>query len=87
MNKIKKIYSILYKEFGPQKWWPTTLEGELHPTYHGKKINESQRFEIIVGSILTQNTSWKNVEKAIISLNKAKALSIENAQKNMITKL
>lgn len=25
-------------------------------------------FEVIIGAILTQNTSWKNVEKAIISL-------------------
>ena len=29
-------------------------------------------FEIIVGAILTQNTSWTNVEKAINSLKKAK---------------
>lgn len=30
-------------------------------------------FEVIVGAILTQNTSWKNVEKAISNL-KAKSL-------------
>ncbi len=33
------------------------------------------RFEIIVGAILTQNTNWKNVEKAIQNLKQAKALS------------
>ena len=33
------------------------------------------RFEVIVGAILTQNTSWKNVEKAIKNLRKEKALS------------
>jgi len=36
------------------------------------------RFEVIVGAILTQNTNWQNVEKAIINLKRAKAL---NAQK------
>ena len=36
------------------------------------------RFEIVVGAILTQNTNWQNVEKAIKNLKKAKAL---NAQK------
>jgi len=77
MDKIQLVYNLLHKRFGPQKWWPTTLEGELHPTYHGKKINEKQRFEIIAGAICTQNTSWKNVEKAIFNLNKAKVLSIE----------
>jgi len=33
------------------------------------------RFEIIVGAILTQNTSWKNVERAMVNLRKAKLLS------------
>ena len=33
------------------------------------------RFEMIVGAILTQNTSWKNVEKALINLKKAGALT------------
>src|SRR5262249_31182639 len=33
------------------------------------------RFEIIVGAILTQNTSWKNVEIAIANLRRAKLLS------------
>ncbi|HET6930062.1 MAG TPA: hypothetical protein VFI45_07055 [Candidatus Acidoferrum sp.] len=33
------------------------------------------RFEVIVGAILTQNTSWKNVERAIANLRSAKLLS------------
>jgi endonuclease-3 related protein len=33
------------------------------------------RFEIIVGAILTQNTSWANVERAIRNLRAAKLLS------------
>jgi len=32
-------------------------------------------FEVMIGAILTQNTSWRNVEKAIINLKSAKALS------------
>ena len=32
-------------------------------------------FEVIVGAILTQNTAWTNVEKAIHNLKKAGALS------------
>lgn len=32
-------------------------------------------FEIMVGAVLTQNTAWTNVEKAIANLKKAKALS------------
>jgi len=34
-------------------------------------------FEICAGALLTQNTSWKNVEKAIAALNRARLLSPE----------
>ncbi len=34
-------------------------------------------FEIIVGAILTQNTNWKNVEKAISNLKRRRALDFE----------
>lgn len=33
--------------------------------------------EICVGAILTQNTSWKNVEKALCALHKARTLSLK----------
>lgn len=35
------------------------------------------RFEIMVGAVLTQNTAWTNVEKAITNLKLAEALSPE----------
>ncbi len=35
------------------------------------------RDEIVIGAILTQQTSWKNVEKAISNLKKAKKLSLK----------
>ena len=38
-------------------------------------------FEVIVGAILTQNTSWTNVERAIASLRAAKRLSLEGIRK------
>lgn len=36
----------------------------------------SSRFEVIVGAILTQNTAWTNVEKAIANLRREKLLSM-----------
>lgn len=33
-------------------------------------------FEVVVGAILTQNTNWKNVEKAIFNLKEADLLSL-----------
>ncbi|MBN2420684.1 endonuclease [Candidatus Woesearchaeota archaeon] len=81
MNKIRHIYKLLLDRYGPQKWWPTTLKKDIHPTYHGQKLNNKARFEIAVGAILTQNTSWKNVEKAIIELNRKNLLSAEKIKK------
>jgi endonuclease-3 related protein len=65
------IYKILYKKFGKQNWWPVDKK------YHKKNLSDF-RFEIIVGSILTQNTNWSNVEKIIINLKKNNMLNIQN---------
>ena len=68
--KILELYNRLYEFYGAQCWWPTTIDGDIHPTYNGKKLTNKSRYEIAVGAILTQNTNWKNVEKAIANLNK-----------------
>lgn len=47
-------------------------------------------FEVMVGAILTQNTSWKNVEKAVANLKKEKMLSVRklsSARKSKIARL
>jgi endonuclease III related protein len=44
-------------------------------------------FEIIVGAILTQNTNWKNVEKAILNLKQAKCLTPQKLHKLPFPKL
>jgi len=47
-------------------------------------------FEIIVGAILTQNTAWTNVEKAIRSLKRARKLnpgSMQALAQNQLAKL
>lgn len=45
------------------------------------------QFEIIIGAILTQNTNWTNVEKAIANLKGANALSAQALHKMGGTKL
>ncbi len=44
------------------------------------------RLEVITGAILTQNTSWKNVEKAIANLKKNKALASPAALTDLDTR-
>ncbi len=45
------------------------------------------RDEILIGAVLTQNTSWKNVEKAIKNLKAADMLSIEKISHARIPQL
>lgn len=75
------IYDKLMEEYSPQGWWPIISYDGSNPTktgaikgYHPKDYsfprNKSEQFEIIIGSILTQNTSWPSVESALINLSK-----------------
>lgn len=74
-------YHRLLRTYGPQGWWPLleckgtnpTKTGSIngyHPGDHSYPQTERQRFEICVGAILTQNTAWPNVEKALRNLDR-----------------
>ncbi len=65
------LYEILLKEVGNLNWWP------MDKGYH-KKNGSDPRYEIIVGAILTQNTAWSNVEKALTNLKSQNKLDINN---------
>lgn len=71
----------MLKEYGHQGWWPLTSDGKLKPEYHKGDYSypktDKQFLEICQGAILTQNTSWKNVEKALTCLNENKLIDID----------
>ncbi|GHV48476.1 endonuclease III [Clostridia bacterium] len=53
-DKLQIIYDTLFARYGELHWWPTRAGAAGENPY-----------EIIVGAVLTQNTAWSNVEKAI----------------------
>ncbi len=86
---INDVYHFLLERYGPQGWWPLISVPGTNPTksgaiqgYHPGDFsfprNENQRFEICVGAILTQNTNWLNVEKALINLQEKNNLSCQS---------
>ncbi|OHE12080.1 MAG: endonuclease III [Sulfurimonas sp. RIFOXYB2_FULL_37_5] len=88
-NRIRQIYDQLYDRYGPQGWWPllchsgtnTTKTGCIkgyHPKEYSFPRSADEIFEICCGAILTQNTSWVAVEKALLNLNRLDALSPRN---------
>ena len=44
-------------------------------------------FEVIAGAILTQNTSWTNVERALANLRAARKLSVEGIRESPLAEL
>ncbi|WP_297889063.1 endonuclease [Sulfurihydrogenibium sp.] len=64
MMLIFQVYKELLKYYGYQNWWP---------------VHEGQNriVEVSVGAVLTQNTSWSNVEKSLENLISANCLNFE----------
>lgn len=57
--KLMSVYETLLDSFGKQDWWPCS--GSFSPP----------EWEICVGAVLTQNTNWTNVEKALENMKRA----------------
>jgi endonuclease-3 related protein len=69
------IYKKLLKDYGKQNWWPA------HRNF------EPKEWEVCVGAILTQNTNWKNVERALDNLIKSNVVTPEATLKINTTQL
>jgi endonuclease-3 related protein len=84
------VYQQLFTYFGAQGWWPlynpATKKIEYHPQKHDPP-DQQQLFEMSVGAILTQNTTWKNAEKAVITLHNHHLLTPEAITTLSIEKL
>ena len=75
-QEINDIYSTLAETYSHLDWWPTgsykSLDidkskylVEVDDSYPEEYIDQ---FEIIMGTILTQNTTWVSVDKALANL-------------------
>ena len=74
---MKEIFDKLFKEYGPQGWWPIINDETLLCEYHnGAPRNEQERFEIVIGAVLAQGTQWyPNVVRAIQQLKLGRVLT------------
>jgi len=91
MNKIYKIYQLLYKTYGPQGWWPfinydgvNEIKNGLNRGYHildySFPRNNNEIFEVCLGSILTQNTTFTSVVKSLNNLNDINSLAAQKIE-------
>lgn len=70
MTASVNLYDLLLESFGHQQWWP------VDQRYH-QRYGSDPRFEIMIGAILTQNTAWTNVEKALENLKKQRIFTLQ----------
>lgn len=76
-TKIENIYSTLLKEHSSQGWWPIFDKQQQRCVYHlNAPRNNDDILEICLGALLTQNTAWTNVEKALQQLYQQNLVSI-----------
>ena len=81
-HKLYRLYQLLFEKYGPQGWWPIISDKPIHQNaYHPGDYsfprNRLERFEICLGAILTQNTTFTSVVKALDNLKALNALSPE----------
>jgi endonuclease-3 related protein len=76
---LASFAAAMLEAYGPQGWWPLLAHAGSNPTSTGRltgyhpgdftfPCDDTQCFEICCGAILTQNTAWTNVEKALAAL-------------------
>ena len=91
-EQIIRIYEKLYDLYGPQGWWPLINHDGTNPTktgairgYHPENYDlpttRNQVYEIILGAILTQNTSWLSAEMALFNLDELNVIEPEKLLK------
>lgn len=84
-NVISDIYENLMKMYGPQGWWPIfDLKDEkliYNKGDYNVPHNKEEQFEIIMGCILAQNTSWKSASRGLLNLLKLSVKSPEDLLK------
>jgi endonuclease-3 related protein len=74
MNPLT-VYDTLLKSLGGQDWWP--MHGGFNP----------KEWEVELGAVLTQNTSWKNVEIALGNLKREGIVSRGDVRKIPVKRL
>ncbi len=74
LTDLNEIFHILKRHYQIESWWPI---------YDGKEPFT----EISVGAILTQNTNWNNVEKALKNLKTENLLTLNSLKEADQSKL
>lgn len=90
-NRIIEIYRILILKYGQQGWWPLIEHEGVNSSKNGNTSgyhignynfprNDIEVFEICLGALLTQNTTFTSVVKSLHNLKALNALTPKGIQ-------
>ena len=74
MDVLCRIYEHLLAEYGAQGWWPLGRGTGYHPGEYGEPRTRARVFEVCLGAILTQNSSWTGARAALSNLRRLAAI-------------
>jgi len=86
MNVVFKIYTILHNIYGAQGWWPLVDVGYHKQDYEYPRTRD-EIFEICLGVILTQNTTFTSVEKSLQNLSAINSLGYDAIKRMSLDEL
>lgn len=76
--RLRALHRQLLAAYGPQGWWPVPRDGGsprrgfdpagYHSGDYRTPRTPADRFEVIMGAVLTQNTAWTNASAALKAL-------------------
>lgn len=67
----QQLYEVLHLYYGDIQWWEPCHQDEQGKTH------ECDSLEVIIGAVLTQNTAWTSVEKALENIRRAHLFSLK----------
>jgi len=74
--RLREVYQQLNQHYPALEPHAETWELWIKPSK-----SPSERFEVTIGTILVQNTNWRNVNQAVVNLKRAGIISFEQLQK------
>ncbi len=88
-KRVFDIFNTLFYRYGHQNWWPIVVNGRCLylDDYRSRERTADEIFEIMVGSILTQNTSWENAAKAVSKMKENNLMNMESIMAIKIAEL
>ena len=74
MASLYSVYEELFALYGPQGWWPLGKGSRYHPGKYSLPRTKDGVFEVYLGAVLTQNSTWTGAAASLEALRERSAI-------------